>query len=133
MMHKVTIVLTSAVAGGFFLFILWVIYLANTGQPSLFFDFIHSMPYGDKVGHMGLFGVLTLLTNAATHFKTFRLWRWSVFSGTALVLTFVTLEELSQYFIPSRTLDIFDYSADLAGILLFTWLSSRLANHLAAK
>lgn len=51
----------------------------------------------------------------------------NVFWGTASVLSFVTLEELSQYFIPTRTLDIYDYSADMIGIFIFTVISNILA------
>ncbi|WP_226410779.1 hypothetical protein [Shewanella glacialimarina] len=32
-------------------FIIWVIYLANTGGSSIFFDIVKHIPYGDKVGH----------------------------------------------------------------------------------
>ncbi|ALO42743.1 VanZ family protein [Pseudoalteromonas phenolica] len=122
-MHKLTITLSSC----FFLFIIWIIYLANTGQQSIFFDLVRLIPYGDKVGHFGLFGMLTLLANFASKFKVFKLGKVNVFWGTAAVVVFVTLEELSQHFMPTRTLDIYDYTADMIGILLFTWLSSTLA------
>ena len=122
-MHKLTITISSC----FFLFIIWIIYLANTGQQSIFFDLVRLIPYGDKVGHFGLFGMLTLLANFASKFKVFKLGKVNVFWGTAAVFVFVTLEELSQHFMPTRTLDIYDYTADMIGILLFTWLSSTLA------
>lgn len=122
-MHKLTITISS----GFFLFIIWIIYLANTGQQSIFFDLVRLIPYGDKVGHLGLFGTLTLLANFASKFKVFKLGKINVYWGSAAVIVFVTIEELSQHFMPTRTLDIFDYIADMVGILLFTWLSSILA------
>jgi len=32
---------------GFFVFICWIIYLANNHRQSVFFDFCKSLPYGD--------------------------------------------------------------------------------------
>ena len=122
-MYKLTITIASC----FFLFIIWISYLANTGQQSIFFDLVRFIPYGDKVGHFGLFGMLTLLANFASKFKVFKLGNINIFWGTAAVFIFVTAEELSQHFIPTRTLDIYDYLADMAGILSLTWLSSMLA------
>ena len=122
-MYKLTITISSC----FFLFILWIIYLANTGQQSIFFELVRLIPYGDKVGHLCLFGFLTLLANFASKFKTFKLGKLNVYWGSVAVLVFVTIEELSQHFMPTRTLDIYDYIADMAGILLFTWLSVILA------
>lgn len=125
-MNKLAICLFCA----FSLFILWIIYLANTGQNSIFFDFVRTIPYGDKVGHFCLFGVLTLLANFAIKFKVIRLNMFELYWGSLAVFIFVTCEELSQHFMPNRTLDILDYTANIAGILVFSWLSSLLAKQL---
>lgn len=129
MRHKLAI----AVFSGFFLFILWVIFLANTGQTSIFFELVRAIPYGDKVGHFFLFGLLTLLANLAVNFRMLSIGKLKVFWGTAAVFAFVTFEELSQYFVPSRTLDIYDYSADMVAIVVFTWLSACLAKRNPAR
>ena len=118
-MHKVAI----SVSISFLLFIIWVIYLANTGQHSIFFDLVGLIPYGDKVGHVFIFGFLTIVTNFASQFRAFSVYKINVFWGTAAVTTFATIEELSQYFIATRTLDIYDYSADMLGIFVFTIIS----------
>lgn len=118
-MRKLTIV----VAVGFFLFILWILYMANTNQHTVFFDIVRSVPYGDKVGHFMLFGLLTLATNLASKLKVLNIYKFSIYWGTALVITFVVIEELSQYFIPTRTLDVVDFIANVAGIVTFTALS----------
>lgn len=110
----------------FFGFILWVIYLANTGQSSVFFTFVAGIPYGDKLGHFCLFGLLTLATNLALKFKSFTLYSLEVFLGSALVLSFVVIEEASQYFIPNRNFELIDLSADFIGILFFSLVSSYL-------
>lgn len=110
----------------FFCFILWIIYLANTGQNSIFFQFVASIPYGDKLGHFCLFGVLTLATNLAFKFKSFSFYSMEVFLGTILVLSFVVIEEFSQYFIPNRSFDLIDLTADFVGIVFFNIMTSYL-------
>lgn len=104
-------------------FIVWILFLANTGQSSLFFDLVKILPYGDKIGHFCLFGLLTLIANLAFKFKVVNLGKQPIYIGTLLVIIFVTLEELSQHFIPSRTLDIQDLLADSLGISIFTLIS----------
>ncbi|MGX9463280.1 VanZ family protein [Shewanella sp. A14] len=107
----------------FFSFIVWVIYLANTGAHSIFFDIIKHIPFGDKVGHMLLFGLLTYVVNLALLSRHFRIGRLPLYYGTVLVSIFVLSEEISQGFIPSRTLDIIDLVADAVGIILFSYFS----------
>lgn len=118
----------------FFAFLLWVIYLANTGADFILFDLIRTIPYGDKIGHFCLFGLLTLGVNTALKFNTLNFIILRIYVGTLLVTIFVVGEELSQYFIPTRTLDAGDLLADAAGILVFTTASYLLAaklNHSA--
>ena len=87
---------------------------ANTGQSSIFFDFVHWLPFGDKIGHAGLFGLLTVLTNVALGNR--RVGNFPL--GTLLVIGFVFLEEVSQHFLPNRTFDIIDLLADGVGIMI---------------
>lgn len=114
-------------AGVFFCFIIWVIYLANTGQNSLFFKLVASIPYGDKLGHFCLFGLLTLATNFAFKLRSFNLSSIPIFLGTILVFLFVIIEEFSQYFIPNRTFDLIDLSADFIGIVFFNFVTIYLS------
>lgn len=127
-MYKLVLTVTLC----FFVFILWVIYMANTGQSSVFFDLIKVAPYGDKAGHFILFGLLTLGANFATRLKTLKLGTINIFIGTLLVTLFVLIEELSQYYSPMRTLDIEDLLADAVGIVVFTsityYLSEKYSN-----
>lgn len=110
--------LISASAVCFFVFILWILYLANTGGNSLFFDFIRSIPYGDKLGHMGLFGFLTLAAVVGSKFRAFQCGKLNVYYGAVLVALFTISEEFSQLFIPSRTFDLLDLAANFVGIAL---------------
>ncbi|GAA5219045.1 VanZ family protein [Corallincola platygyrae] len=108
--------ISAAIAVMFFAFIVWVIYMANTGTSSVFFDFIRSIPYGDKYGHVGLFGFLTLVSVIGFKFRSFSVGRLDIYYGAALVVAFALLEELSQAFIPSRTFELIDLAADATGI-----------------
>jgi len=107
-------------------FLLWVIFMANTGQDIWLFELTRKVPFGDKLGHFLVFGSLTLMANLATRGKLMRFKLGSIYWGSLSVLIFVTLEELSQYFVATRTLDLLDYLANLLGILCFTGLSREL-------
>jgi len=84
-MYKLFLAMTL----GFFLFILWIVYLANTGQSSLFFDLVRVIPYGDKPGHLMIFGVLTLGGNLVFKFKSIRLGKINFYAGSLFVMIFV--------------------------------------------
>ena len=118
-MQKLFIVFFSI----FFVFILWVIYLANTGQHNGLFKLTTAIPYGDKIGHFFLFGLLAFLANLSVKCRCFSFGKFSVYWGSFIVLVFVSVEELSQHFLPTRTLDIYDYGADIIGISCATFLS----------
>ncbi|MEH6465247.1 MAG: VanZ family protein [Shewanella psychromarinicola] len=72
---------------------------------------------------MLLFGLLTYMANLALHSRHFRLGRLPLYYGTVLVSIFVLSDQISQGFIPSRTLDIIDLAADGVGITLFSYFS----------
>ncbi|MBK8803633.1 MAG: VanZ family protein [Fibrobacteres bacterium] len=112
----------------FFGFILWIVFLADTGRPSVFFDLVKAIPYGDKVGHACLFGTLTFGINLGLSFRRWKILRLNLHVGTIFVVAFVVLEELSQARFPNRTLDPFDLLADAVGITAATvllWLVER--------
>jgi len=118
---------------GFFCFIIWIITLANTGQSSIFFDLVARIPYGDKVGHFCLFGVLTFAANFSFKLKTINLASRNIYLGALLVFIFVVFEELSQYFIASRTLDFFDFSANIFGIVFFSLVTKHIQHNSRVK
>ncbi|BDY04651.1 VanZ family protein [Ferrimonas sp. YFM] len=106
--------------------IAWVIYLADTGQSSIFFSLVRQLPYGDKLGHFALFGLLTLGLNLVTGGRSWCCGPLNLYWGATLVFVVAALEELSQAWFPNRTLDITDLMADVVGILVFSWLSRAL-------
>ncbi len=124
-MYKIISILSVTFLG----FIAWIIYLANTAQNSIFFEFVGSIPYGDKLGHFCLFGFLTLGANFAFKLKSYKLLSLNVYLGSIAVFIFVLLEELSQYFIPSRTLDATDLLADIVGIITFSLITKFMSKY----
>jgi hypothetical protein len=115
---------------GFFFFILWVIYLADSGGSSVFFDWVRKTPNGDKIGHFFLFGVLTLLMIAASGFRVCRIKWLPLYYGAIGVFLFVLLEEISQIFFATRTFDLKDLTADVAGISFFSGLAALIHGQL---
>jgi VanZ family protein len=111
-------------------FIIWIIYLANTAQNSVFFELVASIPFGDKLGHFLLFGLLTLAANFVFKLKKITLFSINIYAGSVIVFFFALIEELSQHFIASRTLDANDFIADIIGIVVFSVLTKRISRHL---
>jgi polysaccharide biosynthesis protein VpsQ len=105
-------------AGCFILFMLVIVTLANRGEGDRWWSFIHHIPYGDKLGHIGLMFALCLLCNLAFAPRSFRLLPPFITRVTFILFALVTLEELSQAFISTRSCDPLDWFADLAGLAL---------------
>ncbi len=85
-------------------------------------DLVWKTPYGDKVAHFLLVGLLSGLAVRAS-----RGHRWLLGLPTAALAVFVlaTGEELSQRWFPPRTVDLYDFLANTSGIVFFGWLGLR--------
>jgi len=101
---------------GFFIFISFIIYLADTADYNFAFRLIGDIPFGDKLMHGILYGTMALLLNYGLNYKSFK----SLQIGAIIVLTFAIIEEITQYWIPSRTFDFGDLWADVIGVVLFS-------------
>ena len=108
------------------LFMAWVITQANSGKASIWFDLVRIIPFGDKIGHAVLFGVLSLLTTIAGKYKAVVIVGKELPIGALLVFALATLEELSQLYFANRNLDIFDWLASVVGIYLSVVLMHRI-------
>ncbi|MEL6697858.1 MAG: VanZ family protein [Bacteroidota bacterium] len=102
----------------FLILIVSIIWIVDTGRGTAVLDMVHRIPLGDKMGHFFLMGILSLLVNLSLKLRTFTVWGREVLLGTTLVLIVVTLEELSQGFVPTRNLSFQDWVADFLGIVL---------------
>ena len=107
----------------FFFFILWIIILADSANYNFAFFVVGTVPYGDKIAHATLYGMMALFLNFGLGFKTKKFLGFDMQIGAILVLLFAGLEELSQYYFPSRTLDIYDFVADFIGIVLASFIT----------
>jgi len=118
--------LVRAAALAFIAFFIIIIGIADRGEGDLWWAFIGRIPYGDKVGHLGLVGTLSLLCNLAIPPRPATLSTRFITLTTWVLLVFLSLEELAQAFIPTRTCDFFDWLADLAGLGLGQFAASLL-------
>ncbi len=116
--------LAMAAACGFIGFFVWIIVIADRAEGVPWWSFIHQIPFGDKVGHFGLVGALSFLCNLAFARRGSNRPRF-ITRTTWVLLLVLSLEELSQGFIPHRHLDLFDWLADLAGLAVGQILAMR--------
>jgi len=93
------------------------------------FDVADAIPFGDKLGHMFLAGLLSFLVNSALRCRTCSFLRLKLRIGSLVTFAIVLTEELSQIWIASRNVDPYDLLWDAIGIylagVLATWNRSR--------
>ena len=105
-----------------FCFMVLLIYMKDTNNNELiFFHLAKGIPFGDKLAHFLLFGLFAGLLNYAWDFKYFKVRGSIFFLASTLVCVVALLEEFTQLFLPSRTFDLLDITADFLGICFFTW------------
>lgn len=83
-----------------------------TFAPSTFY-FLKYIPYGDKVGHFFLFGVLALTFVSAMPGSRSPLY------GALLAAIIVVTEEVIQVYAPTRSFSLLDMAASLSGVVVF--------------
>lgn len=111
------------------LLILIIIMLANFGMLSPIAHVLHKIPYGDKIMHFLLIGGLAFMVNFSLKCAMWRIGAWSILKGSVIVAVIITLEEISQYFLPNRSFDLIDLAANYAGIIIFSLLSLAVNCH----
>ena len=112
------------VAVVFFVFVIAVIVLADYGNLPHSISALYDFPYGDKVGHFFLFGLLTFfLTRAFLSSFPSKPRGWVALSIGLILALFIALEEWSQQLFPTRTFDLLDLLASYVGIVAFAILA----------
>jgi polysaccharide biosynthesis protein VpsQ len=107
----------------FGLFILGIIVLADLGMLG-FLGVLNRIPYGDKVGHFLLYGLLTLFINLALFRSRPDLRPGLVAFRVALILALlIGLEEFSQLYFPNRSFDLVDLAFSYLGVIFFSWVA----------
>lgn len=107
-------------AVAFLVFTIWIIREANIGRDNILFQTVRATPYGDKIGHVLLAGLLTLVANFLFRHRAFQRRFLILPYGSSVVLAIAIIEESSQYYLPTRSFDIMDALANLAGIFVFS-------------
>jgi polysaccharide biosynthesis protein VpsQ len=111
-------------AVGFLLFMLAVAVAADMDTIPNFVRNIYRFQGGDKLGHFVLYGILAFLAAHAFP-RRVNILGWMLPLSALLVLLMAILEELSQFWFPHRTPDIYDLSFGVLGIIVGTWLAGR--------
>ena len=116
------------------LFIVVIIVLADTRKLGFLYA-LYDFPFGDKIGHLFIFGLLSLvvnlsvLSNKSPSNNSFlsELYNKKAVIKTSLILALlVGLEEFSQRWFASRTSDLLDLSASYVGIAIFAFLALKI-------
>jgi VanZ family protein len=77
------------------------------------------LPYEDKIAHFFLVGALAFLVNLSLSLSQVKIGSFKILTGSLFLLVFVTIEEGSQAWFPSRSLSWSDLLANYAGVLCF--------------
>jgi VanZ family protein len=96
-----------------------IIFLADWNGTAYLLDLVMYVPFGDKIGHFLLAGIFSFLLNMVLGARKVSLGRIEYLTGSLIVLTIVTIEEISQIFVGGRTFDWSDLFFDYLGVYLF--------------
>jgi hypothetical protein len=83
-------------------------------------------PYTDKVMHFVLFGAVVFWLNIWWSGRIIRWGRWAIPLAIIVPLVIATTEEGLQAFSSMRSASLGDLSCDLAGMVVFWWMSQKL-------
>ena len=110
----------------FFGFLALVVYAADIGLGSHYWGWLRQFPIGDKVCHFGTHVHLLRSYESGAEMPGRRaVQQRAILLGTVIVAIVVAGEEFSQIWIPGRTFDLFDLTADFLGIVAGNLLSQR--------
>lgn len=103
----------------YLLIIVGIIIAADIKSTSYLLGFVGNVPYGDKIGHFVLFGVLAFLADFSFGMRNFTFGRFGYLIGSLIVLIGITVEEFTQIFMRGRTFSWVDLLCGYAGIFFF--------------
>jgi hypothetical protein len=112
-MKRVVPILAAATFIGLFT---WIVVIADRGDGGKWWPFLEKLPMGDKIGHVGLVGTLSFLCNLAFFLKQPGWLPKAITRVTLILFAILTLEEIAQAFIPTRTCELGDWVANLIGL-----------------
>jgi VanZ family protein len=111
----------------FFVFIIVVIILADTGNLPRSIRALYAFPNGDKLGHFILFGLLNFfITRALLSANPSKSRSWVTLSAGLTLALFIAFEEWSQQFFSTRTFDLLDLLASYLGLIVGGWAAYKI-------
>lgn len=111
----------------FFAFIVGIIILADMDEIPPYIRALYDFPYGDKLGHFLLYGLLNFFVTLTFLRALPNRTSVRVALSVGLILAAaVAAEEFSQQFFSARTFDLIDLSASYLGLLVGGWIATRL-------
>jgi VanZ family protein len=108
-----------------FLFLLYLLWAANSGNLPSAARALYDFPYGDKIAHFALYGLIACFL-ALSFPRTWQIGKVQIPISMVLFLVFAIGEEWSQSLFPRRTPDPIDALCSCLGILTGTWVAYRL-------
>lgn len=84
---------------------------------------ISTIPFYDTLGHFILLEIAAYLGHLALNKRRVNILNISLPLAPILVSIFTLIEEMLQTLSPYRTFSISDLTADLCGVVLFSWLA----------
>lgn len=111
----------------FTILIVVIIVMADAGVLARYLGFLYLYPYGDKVGHFFLYGILAFLLNLAL-FRSHpdRSRTWVALRYGLILVVLIGLEEFSQQYFSSRIYDMVDLTFSYLGVFCFSVLAVRI-------
>ena len=92
--------------------------IANTGNGTYLLQIMNAVPFGDKLLHIVLIGSLTAGLNLSLNFRFSKILKWEILTGTIVMAVLISLEEVSQGFIPYRNFEVMDLVSNYIGIFV---------------
>jgi polysaccharide biosynthesis protein VpsQ len=86
---------------------------------------ISQFPHYDTVLHFLLLGIAAYLSHLALNKRQFNIFNIQLPLAPLIVFFFCIIDEAIQIFVPYRSADWVDLTADLCGILVFTFLAQK--------
>ena len=102
--------------GGYVLLVLLITASATLGVRLWVIEVSARIPFGDKLGHLALAGVLSFLLNTALACRKLTLAGVRFGIGSLLAYLAVMIEELTQFWLANRNLDVYDLLCAVIGV-----------------
>ena len=112
----------------FALLLLAIVTAATMGWAEPAFAVVRRIPGGDKSAHILLLGTMSLLLNSSLGCARVRCGNISVLKGSLILFALVTLEEISQIWMSSRTFSWGDLACNYLGIFILGWVATFISH-----